>query len=365
MPPTIDTAPAAVDWIVPGRPLGAGSVAERLLQANGDPDIPRPFSNHKGENSYVTLLEPNGKLKTRLIGNAPATLRRDDWIMIDEAVMRSSKPQLRAFSDLRASGNVVTIPNGMGKTMMLYQTMGDITPATISMDALRQSEEDMPEFDTAQMPLPLIHKDFSYSLRQILVSRQSNTPLDTSTASLAGRRVSEEVEKLTLGITSFTFGGFSIYGYTNHPNRNSMVLTDPAAGGWTPSTLINEILQMKQKSLDDYHNGPWRMYLSPAWDLYFDDDYNPSNPSMTLRQRVQAIEGIQSITTLDFLTGKQILLVQMEPETARAVVGMDIRTVQWESQGGFRVHFKVLCLLLPQIRADASGQSGIVHGAVP
>ena len=56
-----------------------------------------------------------------------------------------------------------------------------------------------------------------------------------------------------------------------------------------------------------------------------------------------------------------MLFVQMTPDVARAVNGMDITTVQWEDHGGFRQNFKVMAMLVPQIRADFNGNTGIVH----
>jgi len=41
---------------------------------------------------------------------------------------------------------------------------------------------------------------------------------------------------------------------------------------------------------------------------------------------------------------------------------MPITTVQWESQGGMRLNFKVMAIQVPQLRADYSSQSGIAHG---
>ncbi len=52
----------------------------------------------------------------------------------------------------------------------------------------------------------------------------------------------------------------------------------------------------------------------------------------------------------------------MDTKTVRAVVGMEIQTLQWESMGGLMKHFKVMCLLLPQLRPDTAGYSGVGHG---
>jgi hypothetical protein len=58
----------------------------------------------------------------------------------------------------------------------------------------------------------------------------------------------------------------------------------------------------------------------------------------------------------------ECVLVEMSTGTIRAVVGMEVQTVQWESMGGLMKHFKVMCMLLTQLRADSEGNSGIAHG---
>lgn len=362
---------------------GAGDVAALLAQS---PDIGllRPYIG-PGNRSYCAVTRPVFNTQTKktemkrvgvpvaqLMGegvpvmNAVATLRRDDWLLIDQTTRESAKPRLRLVGDLRGSGLVLNIPNGMSKSMLESYTMGDITPATMSMDGNRRSESDRPTFDFYNLPLPIIHKDIDFPARQVLISRNGGSPLDTTSIRLAVRRVAEEAEKLALGIaSSFSWGGATIYGITNHPARNTQVLTNPTAGGFTGAIHNAEILSMMQKSRDDNMNGPWMLYYSPAWGQYLDADYSATKGENTLRMRVLQNDGIMDMRQLDYLTGYQVLLVQWDQDTIREVVGQDITTVQWESNGGFMLHFKVLCIMVPQIRSDPNGQSGIVHGTAP
>ena len=37
---------------------------------------------------------------------------------------------------------------------------------------------------------------------------------------------------------------------------------------------------------------------------------------------------------------------------------------EWQSAGGFEVHFKVLCIMLPRIKADYYGNTGILHSVI-
>lgn len=360
-----------MDFIFNGQ--ASGSVASRLLAHNMDPGAMRPFIGRDGR-SYVTVN--TGKVvqnkeglyvpeRKTLLTNAPASLRIDEWKLMDRAIMRAAQSRLRAVADLRSRGLEMRLPNGMAHTMLQYQTMGNITGATIGMDPARRSQEDRPEFDYAVMPLPVIYKDFSFTLREILVSRNGGPGLDTTTGEMASRRVAELAEELLIGTaSSFSFGGGTVYGYTNHPGRQTFTLTDPTDVGWTPATLIGELLEMKQLLINDRMFGPYKIYWGTGWGTILDNDYSDAKGDITVRQRINQIEGFGDQSTLDGLTGYQVLVVQMTSDVVREVVGFDITTLQWDENGGQEQHFKVMAMLIPQIRVDPDSNSGIVHANV-
>ncbi len=119
---------------------------------------------------------------------------------------------------------------------------------------------------------------------------------------------------------------------------------------------------MRQQSTNAYHWGPWRLYNSPGWDTYLDKDYSASKGDNTLRDRLLKIRGISSIETVDYLSDYQLVLVQQTSDVCRIVIGMDITTLQWESHGGMQLNFKVMAIMVPQMRSDVNDRTGIVHG---
>jgi len=352
-----------MDFILNGQ--GHGSVASQLMASGMDANALRPWIGDDGR-SYITVNEGGQKKAVPLL-NATATLRKDDWKLLDTAVVKAAKPRLKAVADLRGAGLTFNIPNGMAKTVLETETQSDISDAIVSMDGLRESTADRPVFELTNLPLPIIHKDFDFSARQVMVSRNGGSPLDTTTAELAGRKVAEVAEQLLLGTYgSYAFGGGTIYGYTNYTNRLTKTMTAPTAGGWTAATTVSEVLAMRLQAQQAYHYGPYMLYCSLAWDTYLDDDYSSAKGDNTLRDRLKAIEGIQDVRTLDYLdeagTSYIMVLVQMTTDVVREVVGMDITTVQWETKGGMQLNFKVMAILVPQLRADQNSNTGIVHG---
>lgn len=349
------------DFILNGK--ATGTVASLLMANDFNPSALRPWVGQDGR-CYVTANE-GGKPKAVPAPVANATLRKDEWEILDTTIVKAAKERLRVVADLRAAGLTYSVPNGLGKTVLQTERMSDITEARVTMDPAVATETDRPEYDLVNLPLPVIHKDFMISSRQLATSRNLGASIDTTVAELAARRVAEEAEKLVLGKSgTFTYGGGTIYGLTNFPSRITHTVTAPTAGGWTPAITVREVLAMRQKSINKYHYGPWVLYHATKWDQYLDDDYSSAKGDNTLRQRLEAISGIQGVRSADYLGDTwDLVLVQQTSDVIREVIGMDITTVQWETMGGLQVHFKVMAVMVPQIRADKNGNTGIVHGS--
>ena len=339
-----------------------GGLANVMLANNFDVGALRPWIGNDGQ-SYITANVAGVPTK-QLVQNANTTLRKDEWKFLDAAVVKAAQSRLVVVGAMRAAGLSYNVPNAMGKTVLETERQGDISAAISSMDGLNEGQADRPEYDLVNLPLPITHKDFHFSARQIQASRNGGSPLDTSTAELAARKVSEQIEKLTLGVAStYSFGGGTIYGFENFPNRLTKTLTDPATSGWTGADLVGEVLAMKTQSQNAYHYGPWKLLCSTNWDAVLDADYSTSKGDLTLRERLAKIEGVQMVQTVDFLSANTMILVQQTTDVARIVNGVDLTTVQWESHGGMRINFKVMAIMVPQLRADINNNTGIVHGS--
>lgn len=343
--------------------IASGSIAQMLLNGNFDINDLRLYQGDNRTGTYKTVFNAQGEPTQVQVSNANATLRKDEWIELDKAVVKAAKPRLNLVGDLRSSGLSMTIPGGMGKTVLQTQNQSDINGASISMNGNDDNQDDRPVYDLTNLPLPIIHKDFTIDARQLSASRQGGSPLDTSMAALASRQVADTAEKLAIGVlASYTYGGGSVYGLVNFPDRLTKSMTLPTATGWTGATFLGEVLDMRQQSVDAFHFGPFKLYVSPSWDRFLDSDYSTAKGDNTLRQRVEAVQGIDGVTTLDFLTGFQAILVEQSADVIRMINGMDPTTLQWETNGGLQLNFKVMTIMVPQLRSDFNGNTGIVHG---
>lgn len=390
------------DYILNGR--GHGEVGSVVGQMSFDPGYRRPYFDVNGERvvdvcrgmrwddakrQYVPKKE---KVRIAdLMANGihspvfnSTSLRKEEWLAFDTAVLKATRQRLKFWGELMSRGLTYSVP-GMSKMILEHETASDPGTALVDMDGLSEGQNDAHRFQLEGLPLPITHSDFRFSLRELSVSR--NTPgssMDTLRAEAAGRRVAETIEQMAIFGNNTLYGGNSthvggygrtsdIYGLTDFTNRNTQTLTTPT--GSNPDTTVGEVLTMRETLYRDGFFGPFMIFHSTDWDNYMDRDYAfingtgwAVNPSLTLRDRLSKIDNVVGIQRLDYLTATlapyTLIMVSMQPETIRAIVGMDMTTVQWEEKGGMDLRFKVMCIMVPQVRADFNGNCGIVHGAV-
>jgi hypothetical protein len=299
-----------------------------------------------------------------------ATLRRDEWKLLDDAVLRISEKRLGGYRDLLNQNLVYNLGNAMGTMVLETHTMSDALEAVATMDGVNRSAQDRLTYQFRYMPIPIVHSDFEISARILEASRKLGNPLDVDSVERGTRRVWERLETWLFTNDAYAAGDKgednrnSIYGYLNHPDRNLKTLT----GAWTGLTgaqILTDVLDMKQESINAYHFGPWNLYVPTAYETLLDADYDTTTSTgRTIRERIKQIEGIKEVKTADFMTAGNVVLVEMDTQTVRAVNGMQVQVVQWKSEGQFVNHFKVITIQVPQVRSDQNGRSGIVHGSV-
>jgi uncharacterized linocin/CFP29 family protein len=345
-----------VDGLYKGQ--GYGSLAQKLLAHKMNVNALRPWietdakGNEKG--AYMTV---NGEAVP--INNA--TLRKDEWKQYDQALLPAARERLVGIADLQARGLVYNITNGLGTTVLEYEDIGDIEAAQVSMDAVTRGRRDRPEFDINYLPLPIIHSDFYINIRVLNASRTTGQPLDTTMAELAARKVAEKAEEhLFLGADTFIYGGGIIYGYEDFPSANTITLSvNWDASAKTGEQIVGEVRDMKQASIDDRYYGPWVLYIPTSYETVMDDDYVSGYPK-TIRERILEIDGIQDVKVVDSLSDDHVILVQMTSNVVRLVQGLGITTVEWDTEGGMVSNYKVMTIMVPQLRADQNGRTGIV-----
>lgn len=317
-----------------------------------------------GNGEVATQLKNPQALKnireTRsLVGNA-TVLPYDSWKEIDRVVIEEMHLRTVGVQDL-LDRNLIKRTRGLGATVLQWQDESDGEEAEVAMDGITRANRSRLERTTNFLPLPIIFSDVSFSAREIAPSSDAGEAIDTSTVREASRQVTEKMEKMLFqGHSLYTAGGGTIYGYEDHPDRNTGSLT----ANWDSSasngvTIRNDVANMLQTKRDARMHGDGVLYVPTAYQKVLDDDYRANYAKSTLT-RLLELQGLSDVKVSDQLTANNVMLVEMNESVVRLAIGMDIQTIHWSTEG-LTQNFKVMGILIPNIRSTQAGRSGIVH----
>lgn len=294
-------------------------------------------------------------------------LRKDEWEKFDEKVIEVARTRLVGVGDLISRGLTYDVANPLGITRVEWERMSDMEPAEVNMSGVTEGERDRVEFDLDGVPLPIIHKDFSINIRALHASRNLGQPLDTTQATLASRLVSEKIEELLfLGNSQIKMQSSTIKGYKTATNRNTGSLTNWADAGTTGATIVLEVLEMILALQQDNHYGPYGLYIPIDYYNKLLDDYKAESDKsiLTRLMEIPDLEFIKISRNLNGSTSGEVIMVELSSEVVDMIDGMQPTMIQWESQGGMKLHFKVMAIMAPRMKYDANSQSGIAHYSV-
>jgi uncharacterized linocin/CFP29 family protein len=323
---------AKIDLIYPESGKVFGNVAQRLFANNMDPNALR--SN--------------------------AGLPLETWKEIDSAVLKVARNRMPIVGDLISRGLTYPLKNALGKTVLAYQKLTDMADAHLDMDALTESIKDRPSFTWGYLPIPICHADFDISARDLAASKNGDQPLDTTMIELATRKVAEKIESITiLGSSTFTFGGGVIYGLHDF----TPAATGSLAPHWdhtaaTGATILVDVQKMIAAVNAKKHWGPFVLYTPTAFDPLLDNPFN-AYTGTTIREQIKKIASITDVKPADYLPADHVALVELDQSTIRIIEGMQPTPIEWDSKGGMNFHFKVMAILVPQLRADSDSNTGI------
>jgi uncharacterized linocin/CFP29 family protein len=248
--------------------------------------------------------------------------------------------------------------------MSFYERSGDMTAPEINMDGATEDAKDRVTFDQVGVPIPVYSKSFTIFERQLLASRTRGESLDTTQLEICGELIAQELEKsLFNGVSGIEIDGSKIYGYTNHPERNTVSL---AGSGWATASgrsVVNDTVNMLQAMYDDNRMGPFTMYVAKNIWVQLQTDYTAHGGSNeTFVQRILSFNEIVAVKAGNTLAAGNVVLVELSKKTVDLAVAQDVVNVQW-STNPLAHNFKVYCAMSARVKSDKDGKCGIVHAS--
>ncbi len=313
-------------------------------------------------------LRSTGDVATRLMQsnfniNALRTndvLRKDEWSQLDTTLVEVARKRLPLVTALVNAGLSFNIGNGLGTTILEWEQVSDMEPADVSMSGVTRGEQDTLEYLLQSMPLPIIHKDFTINVRKLEASRTLGQPLDTAQAALAGRLVAEETEKMVILGHATRVGAAEIFGLDTVPNSNAVTMT----ALWDTTSIavdyVTDTLAAIAALQADFMYGPYALVVNyTTWNRMQNDYIATDITGKTIAQRVADIEGLSSMIPSHDVAANTAYVFQLTSDVIDEVIGLQPTTVQWETQGGMQMHFKVMSIMIPRLRFTKTLQSGV------
>lgn len=310
---------------------------------------------------------------------ALAPLQDKAQVSIDKAVVEVGLQRLTLVADLMAAGLTYNLSDPLSVAQLEWSQQSKIGAAQRTMSPAARGENKLPIILPTRLPIYLTTDQFEIDIRTLKTSQRIGTPLDVSIVKQCTRAVNEAIEDAaingatTLDGQNLVDAGYSAPGILNATGVNTQTLT---AAAWTTTpvgaTIFAEVMAMIGKLQGDKKFGPYRLYVGTQIGNALDTDYNSgtSNP-ITIRQRLLAIESLQAIRVADMLPGgngatpsigNKVALIQMTSDVIDIVMGQPPTVIPWTSLDGFMIHNIVMAIMVPRVRTDYEGNSGICVG---
>jgi uncharacterized linocin/CFP29 family protein len=345
--------------------MGSGLAAENDVLAK------RPYIATSGRNKGKPVvvfntgqMDNNGQpvYSERVVANA--TLRKDEFINLEDALIEAFRERLVIVDDLISAGLTYSV-GGLGTLTSEWEDASEMTDAEITMDGETDVARDRQEFGLQRVPIPLIHKDFKIPERMLLASRTRGAGLDVTQGVEAARAVARVSESMVFnGANIGGSDGGRIYGLTNFPKRETISIGDWGDDDVTPEDIFKDILAMiKKMETEQRIYGPFDLYIPGAYASRFREDFKEFS-DRTLMERVTSEDNINRVRVADKLATGNVVMVQLSRSVIDLAIASDVTTVNWSSGSGMTNYFKVFAAWAPRLKTDHDGRCGIMHATV-
>lgn len=345
-----------------------GGVALDALMLNPDD------GGLSGNSDFARVLLEGGSIESfrQYDDTGRTSLRRDEWVHFDSAVVAAVEKELRIFNDMVSAGLSYNLPNPLGTFAIEWEEVSKFGMAQVDMDLKTRGETSDIFFQKRSMPLPLVHAASSLNLRQLRAARLGGTPLDTVHIEMQSRAVAEKLEDIAIfGTEIMGYEQARIYGLFDGPAEaeiSAMTYSNPSSGqskDWDDPTkegpeFVSDVLNWLEQLRFNRRTGPFVMYVSNSVMFNLSRDYSAGYPK-TILQRLREIPELPEIRALELLgDGANMIIVKFDRDVVDLVRGIDPVIIQWVEPDNFTWHFRIIAMAFPRFRNQIPGRAGIL-----
>jgi len=344
--------------------LGPGGTDPmRELAGNGD-----------GWEQFVALAQKDTASDPEIAAHAAQTagqfransrLRKDEWKTLDDRLIEIAQANLVLVDELRSRG--LTVDEDLATLIREWESTNEFDDADIDMAGETAASEDANQFTLNGTPLPIVHKSFHVKRRHLLASRRRGQGLDLSGQAKAARKVMEGLEDMLINGWGSQVDNYSVYGLTNHPDRNTVSSTSD----WDDYTnndadsVRGDILDAIEANENADYGPEGQAYIGAfgrgayqalrRWDTGTDQERG------LLERLNNEFDEIQSWIRADFMDDGEAVIFKPVRDVIELANASDIQNVEWESPSGWTMHMKVMASMTPIVKSDDDANSGVCH----
>lgn len=309
------------------------------------------------------LLRCNSIAELRALAPLPDEAQR----LIDNAVVNVGLSRLTIAADVMAAGLTFPLADPLSVMELYWEKQNKVGHAQRTMLPNVRGENQMLQRTGERIPIYATMDDFAFNIRVLRAAERAGVPLDTSHVEQAVRRVNEAIEDSIINGAGIQVGGNSAPGLLNAPNANTENFID--AESWTAANhsgedILADVLELIEAAQQDKKYGPYNLYVPTAYDLKLNNDFK-ANSDKSIRSRLEElVVGGRNLVIkgADMMPADTVVLVQMTSDVVQMIVGQEPTVISWEDGPGWERKFAVLAFMVPRVRDDYDGQSGIVIG---
>jgi uncharacterized linocin/CFP29 family protein len=179
----------------------------------------------------------------------------ETYMKIKEGIVKAARKQTIA----REIIGVRPLNAGIGLQQWAYDTMSEVSDAQITY-AFTDTGEDVIDLARTHVPIPVIHKEFRITYRDIVTAQKGGYPLSTNTAESAAYKCMLAENNMLLNGYSRDGSNYDINGLYQGAGNSEATSKDFGTAGNALSKVQLAIIQM----LNDNIYGPYNLVLNPT-----------------------------------------------------------------------------------------------------
>ncbi len=316
--------------------------------------------NNPIQGALLRAMANSGELTVASL-RALSPLSDKAQVLIDKAVVNVGLQRLVIAADLMAAGLTFPLTDPLSVTELEWEAISKSGGAQRQMSPSARGENQITDRVIHRLPIYLTTDDFFIGVRTLKMSQRVGIPIDTTLVEQATRRVNESIEDAVINGSGVVAGGYSAPGLLNAPNAATISLTAPWATA-TGAQIFTDTEAAITKLQQNKKFGPYNMYVGTVIGNALDADFK-SFGTLSIKQRLLQIDVLKSIKIADQMPATQILVIQMTNDVVEIVNGQPPTVIPWTSLDGFTLFWLVMAIVIPRVRSDYDGNSGVCIGS--